>query len=144
LLRTVSDQFYLVAEGQCVPFDGDLDDYAAWAASHPKEAAKDEPKIKATQRESEEDRKQRKRLEAEQRQRIAPLKTELAKLDKQLSKLQQQLADIEIKLLAPELYDVDNKNKLRECLDIQTRLKRDISDVETRWLEVTEQLEAAK
>ena len=33
LLRTVIDEFYLVANGRATPFDGDLDDYAKWAAA---------------------------------------------------------------------------------------------------------------
>jgi ATP-binding cassette subfamily F protein 3 len=30
LLRTVTDEFLLVAEGRAQPFDGDLDDYRDW------------------------------------------------------------------------------------------------------------------
>ena len=30
LLRTVCDEFLIVADGGVVPFDGDLDDYMAW------------------------------------------------------------------------------------------------------------------
>ncbi len=39
LLRTVIDEFYLVADGRAAPFDGDLDDYAKWAAANPRDAA---------------------------------------------------------------------------------------------------------
>ena len=38
LLRTVIDEFYLVADGRATPFDGDLDDYAKWAAANPRDA----------------------------------------------------------------------------------------------------------
>ena len=36
LLRTVIDEFYIVADGRATPFDGDLDDYAKWAARQSK------------------------------------------------------------------------------------------------------------
>ena len=38
LLRTVIDEFYLVADGRATPFDGDLDDYAKWARDNPRDA----------------------------------------------------------------------------------------------------------
>jgi ATP-binding cassette subfamily F protein 3 len=148
LLRTVIDEFYIVADGRATPFDGDLEDYARWAAAHPKDAPKAElmpvkpkPVKVAAPKESEEARKQRKRDEAEQRSRIAPLRAELAKLDKQLPPLQKKLAEIEQKLVAPDIYEPANKHKLRELLDEQTRLKREIDKVETTWLEITESLE---
>ena len=49
LLRTVIDEFYLVADGRAKPFDGDLDDYAKWAAANPRDAAEKAVKaVKAT------------------------------------------------------------------------------------------------
>src|SRR5688572_2194872 len=37
LLRTVIDEFYFVADGRATSFDGDLDDYAKWAADNPRD-----------------------------------------------------------------------------------------------------------
>ena len=49
LLRTVIDEFYLVADGRATPFDGDLDDYAKWAADNPRDAIEKAVKaVKAT------------------------------------------------------------------------------------------------
>jgi ATP-binding cassette, subfamily F, member 3 len=146
LLRTVIDEFYIVADGLATPFDGDLEDYAKWATNNPKDTAAKQTnaaKIKETvAKESEETRKQRKRDEAEQRNRIAPLRAELAKLDKELVQLQKKLSDVETKLAAPDIYDAAQKTRLRELLDEQTRLKRSIDQVESAWLESTETLEA--
>jgi ATP-binding cassette, subfamily F, member 3 len=146
LLRTVIDEFYIVADGLATPFDGDLEDYAKWAANNPKDAPAKEPKATKTKepvaKESEEMRKQRKRDEAERRSRIAPLRAELAKLDKELAQLQKKLSDVETKLAAPDIYDVAQKTRLRELLGEQTKLKRRIDQVESGWLETTETLEA--
>ncbi len=152
LLRTVVDEFYIVADGRATPFDGDLEDYAKWAASHPKDAAAKDAKTakaqakaevikEAVPKESEEVRKQRKREEAEQRNRIAPLKAELAKLDKQLATQQKKLAEVELKLAAPDIYDAAKKTQLRILLDEQINLKRDIDSTESAWLQISEQLE---
>ena len=147
LLRTVIDEFYIVADGLATPFDGDLEDYAKWAANNPKDAPAKEPKAgkvkEPAAKESEEIRKQRKRDEAEQRSRIAPLRAELARLDKELAQLQRKLAEVENRLAAPDIYDPANKTRLRELLDEQTRLKRSIDQVESKWLETSEALEMA-
>jgi ATP-binding cassette subfamily F protein 3 len=146
LLRTVVDEFYIVADGLATPFDGDLEDYAKWAASHPKEAKPDAKPAKmvvkeAAPKESKDAREQRKRDAADQRNKLAPLKAELTRLDKQLAQLQQQLASVEAKLTAPDIYDAANKARLKELLEQQTKLKRDIDKVESIWLETTETLE---
>ena len=47
LLRTVIDEFYLVADGRAAPFDGDLDDYAKWAARNPRDATEKAAELKA-------------------------------------------------------------------------------------------------
>jgi len=143
LLRTTCDQFYLVADGACQPFDGDLDDYSRWAADHPKDRVVTPTEARTAVRETDEERKQRKRLEAERRQRVAPLKAELAKLEKQIAKLHEQLKALEMVLLDQTLYQSDTKHKLHEQLDKQTQIKREIDTVETQWLAITEQLEAA-
>ncbi len=151
LLRTVVDEFYIVADGRATPFDGDLEDYAKWAASHPKEAKQGETKAKVVKtsesqeaaKESDEARKQRKRDAAEQRNRLTPLKAELAKLDQQLAKLQKKLADVELQLAAPDIYDAAQKARLRTLLDEQIQLKREIEGAESAWLAISDELDKA-
>ena len=142
LLRTVVDEFYIVADGKATPFDGDLDDYAKWAATHPKDAAAKPVKaVKVVNKDSEEDRKQKQRATADQRNRIAPLKSELGKLEKQLAQLQKKQTDVEQKLAAPDIYDAAKKSQLRDLIDEQTKLKRQVDEVEAAWLDITAQLE---
>ena len=128
LLRTVIDEFYLVAEGRVTPFDGDLDDYAKWAAANPRDAM--EKAVKAV-----------KAKPAAQPSRNPKLKTELAKLDKQLARLHQQQQEIELQLSSADIYDAANKSRLRELLDQLNKLKHELDTAETRWLEVTESLQ---
>ena len=67
LLRTVTDQFLLVADGKAQPFDGDLDDYRLWLAERKKteEKSADEPTLAVS-------RKDQRKLEAEFRQNRSP------------------------------------------------------------------------
>ena len=130
LLRTAIDEFYIVADGRATPFDGDLDDYAKWAANNPRDAT--EKAVKAVKATPAAKPKGKSR---------STLKTELAKLDKQLARMQQQQREIELQLSAADIYEAANKSRLRELLDQQDKLKHELDKVETGWLEVTELLQ---
>ena len=129
LLRTAIDEFYLVADGRATPFDGNLDDYAKWAAVNPRDAT--EKVVKAVKT---------KPAAKPKATGQSALKTELAKLDKQLTKMHQQKQEIELQLSAADIYDAANKSRLRELLEQQNKLKHELDKVETHWLEVSELL----
>ena len=139
LLRAVADELILVDQGRAQLFDGDLDDYARWFQTREdaETATEDAPAaLNADQK------KQRKREEAERRNRLSPLKADIARLEKQLAKLEQERTIVETALAEPDIYNPGSKQKLQELLQKQTQLKRDISNVETEWLSASEKLEA--
>jgi ATP-binding cassette subfamily F protein 3 len=141
LLRAVADDLILVDQGRAQPFDGDLDDYAKWFQT--REAAETGAEEETTAVAlSAEQKKQRKREEAERRNRLSPLKADIAKLEKQLAKLEQERATVESALAEPDIYSPASKQKLQDLLQKQTQLKRDISNVETEWLAASEKLES--
>ena len=151
LLRTVADQFYIVHAGRVQPFDGDLDDYAKWlaesgAASSTPTAAQERSPTRAAnakaETESAEARKQRKREEAERRNRLSPLRAAIEKCERDLEKLTRERAEIESALQAPDLYGDDAKDRLRQILERQARVAREIERVESEWIEHTERLES--
>ncbi len=131
LLRTVIDEFYLVADGRATPFDGDLDDYARWAAENPKDAADKPAKVARPRRSG-----------TSQRNRGSALKSEMARLDERLAELQQQVREVELQLSAADIYDAGNRSRLKELIERQTRLKRELEDVEASWLDVAESLQS--
>ena len=105
LLRTVIDEFYIVADGRATPFDGDLDDYAKWAADNPKDAVEKAVKApKATP------------AAKPKATRKSALKAELVKLDKQLAKMQQQQQQIELQLSNAGIYDAPTDRGYVNCL----------------------------
>jgi ATP-binding cassette subfamily F protein 3 len=137
LLRAVADELILVDQGRAQSFDGDLDDYARWftvreATTHTSDA---EPATSADAR------KQRKRDEAERRNRLSPLRSQISKLEKQIEGLQQELAGVEAQLAAPDIYEHGSKSKLQSILGEQIRIRRELEAVEHGWLEANEQLE---
>ncbi len=130
LLRTVIDEFYLVADGRAKPFDGDLDDYAKWAAVNPRETTEKPAKAARTAT-----------AEAAPRKRNSALKTELANLDKELARMHRRQKELEQQLSAADIYAAAGKTRLLELLHQQDTLRRELDKAETRWLELAESLQ---
>ena len=139
LLRAVADELILVDQGRASPFDGDLDDYAQWFTKREENETSSEEAPSAL---SAEQKKQRKREEAERRNRLSPLKADIARLEKQLARLEQDRGAVETALADPDIYNPGSKQKLQELLQKQTQLKRDIAATESAWLEASEKLDA--
>jgi ATP-binding cassette subfamily F protein 3 len=161
LLRATTDQFIIVADGRLQPFDGDLDDYKNWlfqtklakdGASTPlpsgeaKDAANKSAGAAAAPIAAPVDRKEQKRLEAEERQRMAalkkPIENRIKRLEEQMAKLNEKKADVDARLLEPAIYEADKKDELKNLVADQAFLTRDLSKLEEEWLELQEQLEA--
>jgi ATP-binding cassette, subfamily F, member 3 len=140
LLRSVADDLLLVDQGVAKVFDGDLDDYARWFMTREKAEVEAQAEPAAN---SAEQRKQRKREEAELRNRLSPLKNEIAKLEKRLTQAQQERAQIELSLADGEIYSAAAKTKLQGLLQQQTDNLRLIATLEEQWLEANDRLEQA-
>jgi ATP-binding cassette subfamily F protein 3 len=91
--------------------------------------------------ESAEERKQRKREEAERRNRLTPLRAAVEKCEKELDRLTRLQAEINTQLESPDLYAESAKDRLRQLTEQQGRLAREVEQVETQWLEHSERLE---
>lgn len=141
LLRSTTDDLYLVHDGKVEPFDGDLEDYQKWLSDSQKQEAQadDAPKDNVNSAQA---RKDQKRREAELRTLTQPLRKEIARLEKEMEKLNAKLASAEEKLGDSELYDQSRKAELTECLQQQAQAKAGLEDAEMAWLDAQEQLEA--
>ena len=141
LLRSTTDDLYLVHDGKVEPFDGDLEDYQKWLSDSQKQEAQadDAPKDNINSAQA---RKDQKRREAELRTLTQPLRKEITRLEKEMEKLNAKLASAEEKLGDSELYDQSRKAELTECLQQQAQAKAGLEDAEMAWLDAQEQLEA--
>ena len=145
LLKNTVETFWLVADGRVEEFEGDLQDYERWLSEYQRrqnQPANSEPEDKSAGSESALDRKERKRLEAERRARLSPLKKEIRRQENQMESLQEALTEIETQLADPAIYGDENKNYLKNCLTEQTRLKQELESTEQTWLELNEELES--
>jgi len=158
LLRATTDQFIIVAEGKLQPFDGDLDDYKDWlfqtklgkgtvglpVAKEREQAAPVAAQVAAAPVAAG-DRKEQKRLGAEERQRVAalkkPIENRIKRIEEQMAKLNAKKADIDARLLEPAVYEADKKDELKNLVADQAFCVRDLGTLENEWLELQEQLE---
>ncbi|MDE2447898.1 MAG: ATP-binding cassette domain-containing protein [Gammaproteobacteria bacterium] len=141
LLRGACDRFLLVANNAVTPFDGDLEDYAAWlargAGAPQADGASDSDASTATSR------REQRRLEAEARNRLTPLRAEQRSLERLLEQLTAERQEIESRLADPATYAATTADEQRRLSARHGELSREIPAVEERWLEVAATLEAA-
>jgi ATP-binding cassette subfamily F protein 3 len=136
LLRGACDSFLLVANGSVAPFEGDLDDYAAWLARSGKERAV--PAAPATAP----SRQEQRRLDAEARNRLTPLRNEQRRIENELARLAGQRQQLEAELADPATYATKPPEEGRRLTLRHAELSREIATLEERWLEVMSELEA--
>jgi len=161
LLRATTDQFLIVAEGKLQPFDGDLDDYRDWLfktklaeKKSVQEAAqlvpvkKTDPKpavIQEAPAAANADRKEQKRQDAGDRQRLAslkkPIEQQIKRLEEKIAKCNEKKAVIDARLADPTIYDAGNKEALKTLITDQAYCGKELEQLEGEWLEQQDALE---
>ncbi|MBX8611429.1 ATP-binding cassette domain-containing protein [Pseudomonas cichorii] len=139
LLKSTTDDFLLVADGRVQEFDGDLDDYTRWLADY---RLRNAPVSNTPANADKTDKKAQRQQAAALRQQLAPHKREADKLERELGSLHEKLAKVEEALADSTNYEAANKDKLRDLLAEQARLKGRESELEEAWMEALELLES--
>ncbi|UUQ62560.1 ATP-binding cassette domain-containing protein [Pseudomonas fuscovaginae UPB0736] len=138
LLKSTTDNFFLVADGKVEEFDGDLDDYARWLVEYRQRNA---PVSSTPVNPDKTDKKAQRQAAAALRQQLAPHKREADKLEAELGKLHERLAKIETSLGDSAIYEAARKDELRDLLAEQAKLKGRESELEEAWMAALELLE---
>ncbi|WP_293390928.1 ATP-binding cassette domain-containing protein [Nevskia sp.] len=131
LLTSTCDQLWLVAEGGCRPFVGDLDDYAKWLNSRELNPGSGKKKDKKPQKSAEEIAAQTKAL-----------KDTVRKLDQTMAKLTKDVDTLTVKLADPALYAPEKKWDFTKLQKEQAAAKKKLAETEEEWIAANEQLEA--
>ena len=147
LLRATTDRFYIVADHRLREFDGDLDDYRNWLFTTRLAKAETDGETLAAPKTNKPsiDRKEQKRQEAEERQRLSALKKPLEKriawLENEIARLNEQKAAIDNRLADTGLYEPAQRETLKKTLADQAACSRQLSALEEEWLEKQDELE---
>jgi ATP-binding cassette subfamily F protein 3 len=141
LLRCLADELWLVADGKAQPFEGDLDEYARWLLNKCAPAGKSNDTPPANSRES---RSVQRRLEAEKRQRLQPLRRRVGELESRIDTLTRRRSEVQEQLSSPALYGDGAGSRLTPLLLEQAQLDKEMAEAETAWLLASEELDAAQ
>ncbi|WP_433768387.1 ATP-binding cassette domain-containing protein [Pseudomonas putida] len=139
LLKSTTDNFFLVADGKVEEFDGDLEDYTRWLVDYRQRNA---PVSNTPVNPDKTDKKAQRQAAAALRQQLAPHKREADKLEAELGKLHEKLAKIDASLGDSDIYEPLRKNELRDLLAEQAKLKVREAELEEAWMEALELLES--
>ena len=135
MVSTCCEELWLVAEGRCSVFDGDLDDYAKWLTTRDRNAQKDvtpagvSVAVKAEKK-------------VVDRQQEKTLRDAIKKLEQRMEKLRQWRKQIDDKLLDDSLYVPARKAEVLKLQTDQRGFNAQLETAEEEWLSLSGQLEA--
>ncbi len=152
LLEAIADKLWLIDDGNVSEFNGDLNDYQEFLNKKNREYK--EKLNEKTQKQPNQNlvsekakaqtykTKEQKKLEAQKRQSLRPLKLEIEKLEKQMEKIKKSIADIDTTLSDLELYSKEPEKV--EILSIErAKLSDELDECEIAWIEKQDELEQA-
>ncbi len=141
LVELIADRLWLVADGTCTPFDGDLTEYGQ-SLVQARRAKRRSARADAADRPDKRDRKQERRERAAKRAETADLRKSLRGLEERIESLSGGRAVLEARLADPEVYE----GPTTQLMELQVRLgeiKSALDAAEEEWLELSGRLEAA-
>ncbi|SFK44345.1 ATP-binding cassette, subfamily F, member 3 [Nitrosomonas aestuarii] len=131
LVRAVSDELWLVADGRVQLFDGDLEDYKKWidARRTRDEAAQSQSAVEKTKQ----------KLPAKPNKKI--LLSRQSKLETTLAITQKELAAINRLLADPATYTSRSREEIDQLSVVHATLEKKVAELEEGWLELEMALE---
>ena len=149
LLRSVCDKLLLVHDGRVTEYDGDLDDYAAFVLQHRRlslAAEKEASAEKTGEDTSGVNRREQRRLEAQERNRIAalkkPLLAQLAKIEKEMNAVSEMVKSLDAQLSDTAWYEKTSPAEVAEVTKARGEAAGKLEELEAAWLDMSEKIEA--
>src|SRR5262249_5521833 len=130
LIELIADRLWLVADGTVRPFEGDLEDYRRLVLEHFQAAEGGRPNGANT-------RKEARRLAAERRRELDPLRLQVPQAEKEVARLTKERDALD-RALANGKGDGLSPG---EALQRRAELVRQIERAETDWLAAAEAIE---
>lgn len=140
LLRTATDRLLLINQQRLQEYDGDLDEYKRTLLQQETKPVVPEVADAATPI----NRKEQRRLEAEERQKLQPIRNSIKKIESKIDKLNAQKSQLHEQLSQSDIYEDANKDKLNALLIEQGQVNETLDALEMDWLTLNEELEIAQ
>ena len=141
LVEASADRLWIVREGTVSNYDGDMDSYREMLLSQRssgRSGGRDKSRVDAGP-----SRQDTRRLAAEKRAELAPLKKKVQAAEKRMEQLSAEIAKRDTALADVELYAKEPARAQKIVLE-RGQLAKDLAAAEEAWLEVTEIYEAAE
>ncbi len=141
LIELTADRLWLIDNGRCTAYDGDLEDYRNLLAQKARIQAAGKNNEKAEKNTL--SRKDERREAAEKRQLSAPVRKKIKETEDVLARLGEQKEKIESMLEDPGLYMIGlNAAKVKNLQISLAQINEQIEAAEQQWLELSEKLES--
>ncbi|PIT20927.1 ABC transporter [Snodgrassella communis] len=140
LLESTTDALIYLNQGELKHFDGDLSNYRQWRLTQ-QQHSNEQPQNTTDNL----NRKEQKRIEAQQRQERArltkPLLKNIEKAERDMENWQQQQQQCEAFLASEQAYLDENRAKLQQIITQLAELKVKLTQTEENWLKWQQQVE---
>ena len=142
LIDLVCDRLWLVADGACKPFEGDLDAYAGLLMEQRRLARREIRAAKDSDSVAPVDKKELRRERARRREETAALRKSVVDAERKMEKLTQEISALEAKLADPEIYNGPTA-KLMDLQLAHKKAKDKLAETEQQWLSAQETIDGA-
>jgi ATP-binding cassette subfamily F protein 3 len=147
LIEATVDRLWIVDGGTVSPFDGDMDQYRRQLLekrSNKRKAGSDAPTATgaAAGDVKTDDRAERRRLAAQRRAELAPLKKAAEKAERQVNDLSGKIEKYDTALSAPGLFEREPEKATKYATE-RGRLAKQLEEAEEAWLEALDAYETA-
>ncbi len=142
LLELVCDRLWVVRDGTCEQFDGDMNDYTKQLLERRKARGGNSDKEKSAKKEGKVNRKEERKERAAARARQAPLRKAVQQAEKQMEILGAKQVKLKTALADPALYE-DESGKLPKLQKELGVVEKQIEAAEETWISAQEELASA-
>ncbi len=140
LVEATADRLWIVRGGTVTPYDGDMDSYRTELLAERGTRQRTE-RSSPGEAEARIDRAAQRRLAADRRAELAPLKKAMQAAEKIVEKLTAEIARLDAALADPALYA--NADKAQKTAFERGQFAKRLSDAEAAWLQAADAYETA-
>ncbi|MBI1363714.1 MAG: ATP-binding cassette domain-containing protein [Proteobacteria bacterium] len=141
MIERVADRLWLVKDGVCQPFEGDLSDYRRMVMEDRRSAARESKAEKADKAARAPSRKELRQQEAQKRKAHADLVKKIEEAEKVMSRLTDKKKALESQMADPAFYE--DAAKMQDAQFAYGKLIKDLGDAEEVWMHAQEAYDEA-
>ena len=143
LIEACVDRLWIVRDGTVASFDGDMDDYRKYLLGYVGQSRKQDAKSDGHTANSKIGRNDQRRLAAERRAALAPLKKVATAAERQVENLTNKLEQLDQELSDSDLY-THEPDKAQALLSERGQCAKQLEEAETEWLSAMQAYEDAQ